>query len=93
MGSAAVTIQNVDQLCDAEINGNTQFFTFRKTPSQTTATDFQTTGAEDFGLSPYWSSTELSYSQGWRQNFNPGNQYGGYKYNNNRVRAVRRVAV
>ena len=63
------------------------------TPSQTTATDFQTTGAEDFGLSPYWSSTELSYSQGWRQNFNPGNQYGGYKYNNNLVRAVRRVAV
>lgn len=32
-----MTIQNTQQLVDAELNGNTQFFTFRKTPSQTTA--------------------------------------------------------
>lgn len=32
-----MTIQNTQQLVDAELNGKTQFFTFRKTPSQTTA--------------------------------------------------------
>lgn len=32
-----MTILNTQQLVDAELNGNTQFFTFRKAPNQTTA--------------------------------------------------------
>ena len=64
------------------------------TPAQTSATDFQDTGAEDF-LNTYWASTEGSATQGWVQNFNVGGQYfsGFSKAYNYRVRAIRRVAV
>jgi hypothetical protein len=65
-------------------------------PAQTTATDFRSTGAEDFATVDYWSSTEGSTTTAWFQNFNSGNQYGPTYYgkiNSNRVRAIRRVAV
>ena len=64
------------------------------TPTQTSATDFKDTGAEDFATNYYWSSTESSATNAWIQNF-----YGGYqgslgtKTSSYRVRAVRRVAV
>jgi hypothetical protein len=64
------------------------------TPSQTSATDFQSTGAEDFATSPpYWSSTENSSTTGWRQYFINGQQYAYFKTSSYRVRAIRRVAV
>jgi len=63
------------------------------TPSQTSATDFQITGAEDFGATDYWSSTENSAANGWLQAFGYGSQYGYIKNGYARVRAVRRVAV
>jgi len=64
-------------------------------PAQTSATDFQNTGAEDFALASYWSSTEFSATDGWRQYFENGNQdsNGSSKTNSYRVRAIRRVAV
>ena len=64
------------------------------TPAQTSATDFQSTGAEDFVANSYWSSTENSASDAWMQYFVNGGQYSGSsKTNNYRVRAIRRVAV
>lgn len=63
------------------------------TPAQTSATDFKDTGAEDFALDDYWSSTENGATQAWYQYFNSGSQGGGYKVNSTRVRAVRRIAV
>ena len=64
------------------------------TPAQTSAADFQTTGAEDFETNSYWASTEGSATAGWFQSFNDGGQYNFYnKSNPLRVRAVRRVAV
>lgn len=63
------------------------------TPAQTSATDFKDTGTEDFAAAYYWSSTENAATNAWRQNFNNGYQYNDTKTYNNRVRAVRRVAV
>ena len=63
-------------------------------PAQTSATDFKSTGAEDFAPNSYWVSTEYSATLAWGQNF--GNGYQGYLYFKNysgRVRAIRRVAV
>ena len=63
------------------------------TPAQTSATDFKDTGAEDFALVQYWSSTELSATNASYGYFGSGYQ-GGYTKNvSNRVRAIRRVAV
>ena len=64
-------------------------------PAQTSATDFQSTGAEDFVAGGYWSSTESGYTYGKRQTFNNGSQqYDDLKTDaGNRARAVRRVAV
>jgi len=64
-------------------------------PAQTSATDFQSTGAEDFAAAFYWSSTEFSAAYGRGQNFSDGSQAtsNGYKTNAYRVRAIRRVAV
>ena len=63
------------------------------TPAQTSATDFKSTGAEDFAAAGYWSSTENSSSSGWAQSFSDGYQFGHYKTYFLRVRAIRRVAV
>lgn len=64
------------------------------TPTQTSATDFQSTGAEDFSVTKdYWSSTENSATNGSLQYFSTGSQFSlnkNYSYN---VRAIRRVAV
>jgi len=62
-------------------------------PAQTSAADFQTTGAEDYGLTIYWSSTEFSSSEGNIQTFANGRQYSTLKNYSYRVRAIRRVAV
>lgn len=63
-------------------------------PAQTSATDFKDTGAEDFAASSYWSSTEYTAAAGGDQNFANGYQNAYYgKTFNNRVRAIRRVAV
>jgi len=61
-------------------------------PAQTAATDFQSTGAEDFAIVGYWSSTEFGTTNSNAQSFTNGAQniYGKvYPY---RVRAIRRVA-
>jgi hypothetical protein len=64
------------------------------TPAQTSATDFRTTGAEDFATDYYWASTDISASAAWVQSFYYGIQYSSLsKYNTFRVRAIRRVAV
>lgn len=63
-------------------------------PAQTSAADFKSTGAEDFGASQYWSSTQFSSQQGSRQTFYYGSQGAQYKYYfGTNVRAIRRVAV
>ena len=63
------------------------------TPAQTSATNFQSTGAEDFVASYYWSSTEYSGTGAWLQVFGDGGQEDISKSYSTRVRAVRRVAV
>ena len=63
------------------------------TPAQTSATDFQSTGAEDFVADRYWSSTEASATAAWRQYFSNGGQAYYAKTNDFNVRAIRRVAV
>lgn len=63
------------------------------TPAQTSAADFQSTGAEDFAAVAYWSSTEYSSTNAWLQRFANGSQGSDAKYNYYRVRAVRRIAV
>jgi hypothetical protein len=63
------------------------------TPSQTSAADFQTSGAEDFAASSYWSSTQFDTTDAWRQYFSNGVQFGQYKGYSSSVRAIRRVAV
>lgn len=63
------------------------------TPAQTSATDFKTTGTEDFAEVGYWSSTESSYTSGFFQAFANGTQVSYYKNFTISVRAVRRVAV
>lgn len=62
-------------------------------PAQTTATDFQSTGAEDFALTVYFSSTEGTYVSAKAQYFTTGQQGSFAKSSVYRVRAVRRVAV
>lgn len=42
-----------------------------------------------FAADNYWSSTENSATNAWKQNFNNGNQNNNNKSNNKRVRAVR----
>jgi hypothetical protein len=65
-----------------------------KVPDQTSAANFQSTGAEDFIDNYYWSSTQFSAGYAWQQRFSDGNQYRGYlKTYSGRVRAIRRVAV
>jgi hypothetical protein len=64
------------------------------TPAQTSSTDFRSTGAEDFLIaSPYWSSTELTSSNGSIQNFYNGRQNSYAKDYAGALRAIRRVAV
>ena len=63
------------------------------TPAQTSATDFRSTGAEDFAAGLYWSSTQQSAASAWLQAFYNGAQAPNYKDYSNRVRAIRRVAV
>jgi hypothetical protein len=62
-------------------------------PAQTSATDFRDTGAEDFALVNYWSSTQFSTADGWKAYFGDGSQYNEDKTNALRTRAIRRVAV
>ena len=62
-------------------------------PAQTSATDFQSTGAEDFATGFYWSSTEQSSTGAWLQNFGAGTQIAYDKNVSYSVRAIRRVAV
>jgi hypothetical protein len=66
------------------------------TPAQTSASAFQSSGAERFFTgSPYWSSTQdsLPTSRAWYQFFDAGLQFPRYKDNGRYVRAIRRVAV
>ena len=65
------------------------------TPAQTSATDFKSTGAEDFATSAYWASTEdaVGYYNAWNQGFYYGNQFTYGKIGTRLSRAVRRVAV
>jgi hypothetical protein len=63
------------------------------TPAQTSATDFQSTGAEDFATDYYWSSTESSATRAYIQYFLNGGQGTDSKNKSYRVRAVRRIAV
>lgn len=63
------------------------------TPTQTSATDFRNTGAEDFATTNYWSSTEAFPSSVFAQYFSYGAQVDASKTYSIRVRAVRRVAV
>lgn len=62
------------------------------TPAQTSATDFKDTGAEDFAVQFYWSSTEASAANAWNQYFANGYQQSSQKQGRRNVRAVRRVA-
>jgi hypothetical protein len=63
-------------------------------PAQTSATNFRSTGTEDFDEQRYWSSTQFDTNYAWAQNFYNGNQYRyPAKNGTNRVRAIRRVAV
>jgi hypothetical protein len=63
-------------------------------PAQTSASSFQTGGAEVFTTDSYFSSTQYDAGQAWFQTFHHGVQYFfGYKTNSRLVRAVRRVAV
>lgn len=64
------------------------------TPSQTSSSAFQDTGAEDFSISSsYWSSTEISATTARYVYFRTGYQRSYSKTFTTRVRAVRRVAV
>jgi len=63
------------------------------TPAQTSATAFQSGGAEDFAVFAYWSSTENSATRAWFQYFTFGLMSFYAKNYTNGVRAVRRVAV
>jgi hypothetical protein len=63
-------------------------------PGQTSVTDFiNPSGTERFDSALYWSSTQASATNAWRQTFNSGNQTNDAKGNAYTVRAVRRVAV
>ena len=62
-------------------------------PAQTSAVDFQSTGAEDFAANYYWSSTKNGTTYARCQNFSDGLQAIYLKNTSFRVRAIRRVAV
>jgi len=62
-------------------------------PAQTSATNFQFTGAEDFTATSYWSSTEKSTTEAWVSYFSSGYQIYFTKDSTSVFRAVRRVAV
>jgi hypothetical protein len=62
-------------------------------PAQTSATNFRVSGAQQFAVAFYWSSTELSAYTAKRQYFYTGTQTSGAKQSPFRVRAIRRVAV
>ena len=62
-------------------------------PAQTSATDFKSTGAEDFADANYWSSTEKTALYGFVQDFDGGNQGYTNKNASFRLRAVRRLPV
>jgi hypothetical protein len=66
------------------------------TPAQTSATDFRSTGSEDFIDGNYWTSTEYNSAQTWYGSLfstPAGFQFYGLKNYLFRVRAIRRVAV
>jgi hypothetical protein len=64
------------------------------TPAQTSAAIFrQTSGAEAFIATPYWTSTESNTLGAWAQRFQSGLQDYDYKSSSKYVRAIRRVAV
>jgi hypothetical protein len=65
-------------------------------PAQTSATNFQSGGAEAFTVTSYWTSTQNANPYGWCQSF--GSPYAGYQFASNKttsygIRAIRRVAV
>jgi hypothetical protein len=62
-------------------------------PAQTSATAFQTGNTEAFASANYWSSSEFSSTNAWRQDFNTGNQFNNFKDISFYVRAVRRLPV
>jgi len=62
-------------------------------PAQTSVTLFQTGNSEAFAAGSYWSSSEYSSTDAWRQAFGSGSQGNVTKDHSNYVRAVRRVAV
>lgn len=64
------------------------------TPGITSASDFQSGGAQAFSAVEYWTSTEFSSGSALGQIFDNGTQYNEAKtYTGFLVRAVRRVAV
>ena len=63
------------------------------TPSQTTATIFQTGNAEAFVSNNYWSSTETASTTARSQNFTNGQTVARSKTSGEYVRAVRRIPV
>jgi hypothetical protein len=63
------------------------------TPAQTSATDFRSTGTENFAVDFYWTSTEDAPTAAWYKYFNNGGNYVYSKTDLHRVRAIRRVAV
>ena len=66
-----------------------------KLPGQTAAEQFRVGGAEAFEEAWYWTSTQYApYDDAaWVQDFGIGNQYGAYKDNDCRARAVRRLPI
>lgn len=62
-------------------------------PAQTSATNFRDTGAEDFGATFTWGSTERTADSGWLQSFSYGIQTPGTKSSAWQVRAIRRIPV
>ena len=62
-------------------------------PARTTATVFQSGGSEAFDDERYWSSTEASATNAWRQYMGYGYQSSRAKNVSCKVRAIRRVAV
>ena len=63
------------------------------TPAQTSAAAFQTGGAETFGGQRYWTSTQSGSGDAQGTRFYTGNTYPTQKIDQNRNRAIRRVAV
>lgn len=62
-------------------------------PAQTSATDFQSGGAEAFDASQYWSSTQAGSMHAEYIKFSDGLNYAIYKDNNYKARAIRKVAI